>query len=248
MAEQPYRQDIKIRFSVLNRCLHLVVMIGFTGLAVTGLSLAFSSTAPAKAFIWLVGGSARAGWLHRFFAVITYSCVVVHALWFLYYKTVLSGKLTGPLSIAPSVKDLKDFSQNLGYFLGRREASPRFDKFTYMEKLDYWALFIGMNTMGVTGLVLWFPEFFTRFLPGVFVNIAQVLHFFEAILAVAVKFFIHIGLAHFRPAVYPGDTSIFTGRTSQEKIIVDHPGELSAISESDGSSGERASKMSVRAS
>jgi formate dehydrogenase gamma subunit len=248
MAEQPYRQDIKIRFSVLNRCLHLVVMIGFTGLAVTGLSLAFSSTAPAKAFIWLVGGSARAGWLHRFFAVITYSCVVVHALWFLYYKTVLSGKLTGPLSIAPSVKDLKDFSQNLGYFLGRREASPRFDKFTYMEKLDYWALFIGMNTMGVTGLVLWFPEFFTRFLPGVFVNIAQVLHFFEAILAVAVKFFIHIGLAHFRPAVYPGDTSIFTGRTSKEKIIVDHPGEWSAISESDGSSGERASKMSARAS
>ncbi|MGD8364467.1 MAG: hypothetical protein PVI36_06075, partial [Desulfobacterales bacterium] len=146
-------------------------------------------------------------------------------LWFLYYKTVLSGKLTGPLSIAPSVKDLKDFIQNLGYFLGRREAPPRFDKFTYMEKLDYWALFIGMNTMGITGLVLWFPEFFTRFLPGFFVNIAQVLHLFEAILAVAVKLFIHIGLAHFRPAVYPGDASIFTGRTSQEKIMVDHPDE-----------------------
>ena len=248
MAERAYRQDIKIRFSVLHRFLHLVVMIGFTGLAVTGLSLAFSSTAPAKAFIWLVGGSARAGWLHRFFAVITYSCVVVHALWFLYYKTVLSGKLTGPLSIAPSVKDLKDFIQNLGYFLGRRKAPPRFDKFTYMEKLDYWALFIGMNTMGITGLVLWFPEFFTRFLPGFFVNIAQVLHFFEAILAVAVKFFIHIGLAHFRPAVYPGDASIFTGRSSQEKIMADHPGEWSAISESDGSSGEHASRTSFRAS
>jgi cytochrome b subunit of formate dehydrogenase len=248
MAERPYRQNIQIRFSVLHRFLHLVVMIGFTGLGVTGLSLGFSSTAPAKGFIWLVGGSANAGWLHRFFAVITYSCVVVHAVWFLYYKMVLSGKLTGPLSIAPSVKDLKDFIQNLGYFLGRREAPPRFDKFTYMEKLDYWALFIGMNTMGITGLVLWFPEFFTRFLPGFFVNIAQVLHFFEAILAVAVKFFIHIGLAHFRPAVYPADTSIFTGRTSQEKIMVDHPGEWSAISKSVDSSGEHASSASVRAS
>ena len=248
MAERPYRQDFVIRFSVLHRFLHLVVMIGFTGLAATGLSLGFSSTAPARAFIWLVGGSAHAGWLHRFFAVITYSCVVVHALWFLYYRAVLSGKLTGPLSIAPSVKDLKDVVQNLSYFLGRRQSPPRFDKFTYMEKIDYWALFVGMNTMGITGLVLWFPEFFTRFLPGFFVNIAQVLHFFEAILAVAVKFFIHIGLAHFRPAVYPADTSIFTGRTSPERIMEEHPGEWSAIGGSGGSSEEHTSDVSVRAS
>ena len=248
MAEPEYRQDFVIRFSVLHRFLHLVVMIGFTGLAATGLSLGFSSTAPARAFIWMVGGSAHAGWLHRFFAVITYSCVVVHALWFLYYKAVLSGKLSGPLSIAPSVKDLKDFVQNLSYFLGRRQSPPRFGKFTYMEKIDYWALFVGMNTMGITGLVLWFPEVFTRFLPGFFVNIAQVLHFFEAILAVAVKFFIHIGLAHFRPAVYPADTSIFTGRTSQEKIMEEHPGEWSVISESGGLSGEHTSSVSVRAS
>jgi len=248
MAERPYRQDFVIRFSVLHRFLHLVVMIGFTGLAATGLSLGFSSTAPARAFIWLVGGSAHAGWLHRFFAVITYSCVVVHALWFLYYRAVLSGKLTGPLSIAPSVKDLKDVVQNLSYFLGRRQSPPRFDKFTYMEKIDYWALFVGMNTMGITGLVLWFPEFFTRFLPGFFVNIAQVLHFFEAILAVFVKFFIHIGLAHFRPAVYPADTSIFTGRTSPERIMEEHPGEWSVIGGSGGSSEEHTSDVSVRAS
>lgn len=240
MAERPYPQGIEVRFSVLHRFVHLLVMIGFTGLAVTGLSLGFSSTAPARAFIRLVGGSGPAGWMHRFFAVITYACVIVQALWFLYYKTVLAGKFTGPLSIAPSVKDFRDFTQNLGYFLGRRNAPPRFDKFSYMEKLDYWALFIGMNTMGITGLVLWFPEFFTRILPGFFVNIAQVLHFFEAILAVAVKFFIHIGLAHLRPAVYPADTSIFTGRTSPEKIMEEHPGEWAALNESGGKSGEHA--------
>ena len=248
MAEGEYPQDFVIRFSVLHRFLHFVVMIGFTGLAVTGLSLGFSSTGPARAFIWLVGGSAHAGWLHRFFAVMTYSCVVVHALWFLYYRAVLAGKLTGPLSIAPSIKDLKDLRQNLSYFFGRRPSPPPFDKYTYMEKIDYWALFVGMNTMGITGLVLWFPEFFTRFLPGFFVNIAQVLHFFEAILAVAVKFFIHIGLAHLRPAVYPADTSIFTGRTTREKIMEEHPGEWSVISESDGSPSGRTSSVSVRAS
>ncbi len=246
MAERAYRHGTEIRFSVLHRLVHIVVMIGFTGLALTGLSLGFSSTAPAQAVIRLLGGSSHAGWLHRFFAVITYACVIVQALWFLYYKTVLSGKFTGPLSIAPSWKDFKDFRQNLGYFLGRRPTPPRFDKFTYMEKLDYWALFFGMNTMGITGLVLWFPEFFTRFLPGYFVNISQVLHFFEAILAVAIKFFVHIGLAHFRPAVYPADTSIFTGRTSREKIMAEHPGQWSAMNESDGKSDEHATSISAR--
>lgn len=238
MAAEKYSQDLPIRFSVLHRFLHLVVMIGFTGLAVTGLSLGFSSTAPARAFIWLVGGSGGAAWLHRFFAVATYLCVVVHALWFLYYKAALSGQLSGPLSIAPSIKDFKDFSQNLRYFLGRRESPPKFDKFTYMEKIDYWALFIGMNTMGLTGLVMWFPEFFTRFIPGYFINIAQVLHFFEAILAIAVKFFLHIGLAHLRPAVYPADTSIFTGRTTKEKIIAEHPGEWATAHDGGDSAGE----------
>ena len=220
------RNETVTRFSVLDRFLHLVVMIGFTGLALTGLSRGFSDTSLARAFVWLVGGASHSAWLHRFFAVITYGCVVAHALWFVYYKTVLGGRLTGPHSMMPSVKDLRDIRQNLAYLLGRRPGPPAFDRFTYLEKLDYWAIFIGMNTMGATGLILWFPEFFTRFLPGFFVNIAQVLHFYEAVAAVAVKFFIHIGMAHFRPAVYPADMSIFTGRTTRRRILEEHPGEF----------------------
>jgi len=85
-----------------------------------------------------------------------------------------------------------------------------------MEKLDYWAVFIGMHTMGITGVMLWFPEFFTRVVPGFFINLAQVLHFYEAFAAVAIKFFIHIGMAHLRPSIYPADMSIFTGVAAVE--------------------------------
>jgi formate dehydrogenase gamma subunit len=238
MPSNAQRSEEFIRFSPLDRLLHMVVMIGFTGLAVTGLSIGLSFTAPARLLIALVGGAEHAAWLHRFFAVITYLCVVVHGLWFLYYRLVLGGRLTGPHSVAPSLKDLRDFRENLDYFLGRRSAPPEFDRFTYMEKIDYWAIFIGMNTMGITGLVLWFPEFFTGFLPGFFVNIALVLHFFEAVLAVLVKFFLHIGLAHFRPAVYPADTSIFTGRTTREKMMEEHPGQWRSISGSEKPTGK----------
>lgn len=203
--------DAPVRFSVIHRFLHLVVMIGFTGLAITGLSLGLSSTPPAQAFMWFIGGASPAAWLHRCCAILTYGCVVIHALWFLYYRFCLAGAWTGPDSLLPSMKDLKDFKHHLAYFFGREKRPPFFNKFSYMEKLEYWALFIGMNTMGLTGLVLWFPESVTRFLPGFFVNIAQVLHFYEALLAVGVKIFIHIGMAHFRPEIFPVDTSIFTG-------------------------------------
>ena len=208
--------NVSVRFSVLHRLLHMVVMVGFTGLALTGLSLGFSTTAPARGFMWLVGGAGNAGWIHRFCAVVTYGCVVIHALWFFYYKFVLTGAWTGPESIIPRGKDIKDFKHDVAYFLGRQTSPPQFDKYSYMEKIEYWSLFIGMNTMGITGLILWYPECFTQFLPGYFVNIAQLLHFFEAILAVVVKLFIHIGMAHLRPTVYPADTSIFTGRSLHE--------------------------------
>ena len=217
-----------IRFTVLHRFLHLVVMIGFTGLAVTGLSLAFSTTSPARAVMWLVGGPASSAWLHRACAVITYLAVMVHGLWFLYYKFVLGGCFTGPHSIVPSLKDLTDLRHNLAYFLGRRPTPPAFERFSYMEKIDYWAIFIGMHTMGLTGLMLWFPDVFTRLLPGFFINLAQVLHFYEAILAVVVKFFIHIGMAHLRPAVYPADMTIFTGRTTPERMQHEHAAEWQA--------------------
>ncbi len=222
-------QGTFIRFSPLQRLLHLAVMIGFTGLAVTGFSLKFSGQWWAYAFSWLVGGAAHLAWLHRFFAVITYGCVVVHVLWLIYFKLVLKGNITGSQSMFPRVRDLKDMFQHIGYLFGKRRL-PKFNRFTYWEKFDYLALFLGMNTMGLTGLFLWFPEFFTSFLPGYFINLAQVLHLYEAVLAVALKFVVHILTTHLRPETFPVDKTIFSGRTTQERMIREHPGEWESLS------------------
>jgi len=161
--------------------------------------------------------------------VILYLCVVAEVLWMLYFKFLLRGKLLGPNSICFRFKDLKFFREHIEYLLGRRTTPPPFDRFAYWEKLDYWTLFIGMQTMGLTGLLLWFPEFFSRFVPGVFINLAQVLHFDEAILAVLYKFFIHTTVRHLRPEVYPGDWTIFTGKTTGETIMRAHPGEWALL-------------------
>ena len=213
------------RFCVLHRLMHLAVLIGFVCLAVTGMSLALSSQGWARGVMWLLGGVSGAGALHRFFAVTTYSCVIIYVLWFCYYRFVLKGSLFGPTSLFPRLDDLRHLRHHVRYFLGKEKTIPAFNRFTYWEKFDYWAFFLGMNTMGVTGLFLWFPEFFTRFFPGYFINLAQVLHLLEAIMAISLKFVVHMITAHLRPGIYPVEKSIFTGKIEKEKLIVDHPAE-----------------------
>lgn len=217
-----------IRFSVLHRLLHWVVMVGFFGLALTGFSHKFSAQGWSQVVGFLLGGPERLGYWHRFFAVLTYSGVIVHLGWLIYFKTLLKGNLTGPQTLFPAGSDLKDLAQNIRYFLGR-STPPRFNRFTYWEKIDYWAILVGMNTMGLTGLALWFPEFFSTLVPGYFINLAQIIHLYEAIMAVALKMGIHVLTVHLRPEVYPLDRSIFSGRTSEERIKKEHQGEWDYI-------------------
>lgn len=205
------------RFSVLSRLLHLVVMLGFIFLALTGFSLKFADQWWAQAVTWLLGGPSALGTWHRAWAVITYAAVAAHLLWLLYYKLIVKGRLSGPGTMFPAAQDLADLKAHLGYFFGLGP-EPKFGRFSYWEKLDYLAVLVGMQTMGITGLLLWFPEFFTRFLPGWVINLAFVLHLYEAILAVALKFVVHIYTAHLRPEVWPMDKSIFNGRFHGERL------------------------------
>jgi cytochrome b subunit of formate dehydrogenase len=235
MQEHNIQERTYRRFSVLHRFIHLVVMIGFLGLAVTGFSLAFSECDLSQFFMWLVGGQANAAFLHHFFALITYLCVLIHVIYFIYYKLGLKQNFSHPQSILPQKYDLKHLKEHFLYFLARKETPPKFNRFTYLEKIDYWSFFIGMNTMGITGLLLLYPEFFTRFLPGYFINIARILHFYEAILAVTIKIVIHSIMVHLRPSVYPLDKSIFTEKIPIEHMQKEHPGEWEYLVEQQSS-------------
>jgi formate dehydrogenase gamma subunit len=232
MADQTPQQEIFWRFSVLQRLLHLLVIFGFVGLVLTGFSMAFSSMAPARAFAWFLGGADSVRYLHRFFAVVLYLVVITHFLWLLYYKFILGGKLLGPHSACFRKQDLLCFRDHIRYLLAVRNEPPPYDRFTFWEKLDYWAIFLGMQSMGITGLILWFPEFFSRFLPGYVINLAQVFHYDEAVLAVLYIFLIHITVAHWRPEVFPGNWTIFTGKTTRETMMSAHPGEWASLNAS----------------
>ena len=216
------------RFNVFHRFIHLVMMVTFIGLALTGLPLKYSDTFWAQGIILLWGGVKGAGIFHRWFAGITFGYFSLHLLWVFYYVLVLKGNLFGPDSMLPSKKDFKDLFQHIAYFLGKGEP-PQFGRFTYWEKFDYWAVFWGIAFIGGSGLVLWFPEFFSHFLPGIFFNIAYTIHSDEALLAAGFIFIVHLYNAHLRAHVFPIDKSIFTGKIEAREIIERHPLEWESL-------------------
>ena len=212
------------RFHVLHRMLHLIIIFNFTLLAVTGFLLHFSEFAVSRFLIFLIGGAAGAGWLHRFCAVFLYMGILIHAIWLLYYKLVLKGRFSGPGSILPQKKDAQDLMQNLRYIFNRG-APPRFDRYNYLQKVDYWAVMIGMQSMGITGLLMWFPETFAGIVPGYVINMASHFHFHEAVLAVMYIGVVHMSDTHLVPDIFPMEKTIFTGRIEKQRFMEDHPEE-----------------------
>jgi cytochrome b subunit of formate dehydrogenase len=88
-----------------------------------------------------------------------------------------------------------------------------------------------VTIIGSTGLILWFPEFFTYFLPGWIINVATIIHSDEALLAVGFIFTVHFFNTHFRPDRFPMDTVIFTGRIPVEEFKLDRPREYQEVVE-----------------
>ncbi len=228
MESNRYENQICVRFCVLHRLLHIGVMITFTLLAVTGFALKFSTETWAQGLISFMGGVPGAGWLHRVSAAMFYLIVMAHLVWLGYYKLVLKGHLTGPHSLFPQIKDFQDLCQNFRYIFGKGEP-PLFNRFSYLEKVDYWAVLLGMQSMGITGLLMGYPEFFSTLFPGYVINIANDLHFHEAVLAVGYIAVVHMSATHLIPEVFPLEKSIFTGKTTKAKIMKDHPGEWNSL-------------------
>jgi len=220
------------RFTRLNRALHAIMIVSFMSLALTGMTLKFSYTGWAVTLSRLFGGFETAGYIHRVAAVFMFGIFFVHLgdLW----KTArrenkkLRSLLTGPETMLPTRKDLDDFLGSLRWFLGRGPR-PQYGRWTYWEKFDYFAVFWGIFVIGSTGLMLWFPEFFTNFFPGWLINVATVIHSDEALLAVGFIFTVHFFNTHLRPEKFPMDLVIFTGRMPVEEFKEDKPAEYQAL-------------------
>jgi cytochrome b subunit of formate dehydrogenase/nitrate/TMAO reductase-like tetraheme cytochrome c subunit len=218
------------RFTTTQMWLHVSIILSFLLLAVTGLPLKFAAAPWAPGLMAALGGAEIAGFLHRVAAVVTFGYFAVH-LTMLFRDVAIrkeKGYFWGWRSMTPNLKDLQDLIANVKYFLylGPR---PALDRWAYWEKFDYLAVFWGVAMIGVSGLILWFPGFFTQFLPGWALNAAYIIHSDEALLATGFIFLFHFFHTHLRPESFPMDPVIFTGSQTLERFKHERPVEYQRL-------------------
>ncbi len=258
-AKQRIRQEKGVRlyrrFRPVDRFVHFLVIVSFLLLVATGMPLKFHTAPWAHAIFRAVGGASVAASIHRFAAIVTFMYFGLHvaslfALLGKHRGQVVDEKghivwrrvarvAFGPDSPFPRWQDVKDVGSHLKWFVGLGP-KPKFDRFTYWEKFDYMAVFWGVTVIGLSGLVMWFPTFVTRFLPGWMINVAHIIHSDEALLAAGFIFTFHFFNSHFRPEKFPFDAVMFSGRVSEEELRHERPAQYERMKQ-DGSIEETAS-------
>jgi len=212
------------RFSWQWRLAHLLLAISVMGLVLTGITSLYANTIWAHLVIKFIGGPNIAAIIHRVCAC-TFAALFFGHIIYILNKLILKNttpfKWFGPNSLLPRWQDFYDCINMFKWFFGKG-SRPTFDRFTYWEKFDYWAPFWGMNIIGFSGLIMWFPTFFANFLPGWIFNVAIIIHADEAFLAAVFLFTVHFFNCHFRPNKFPQDISMFTGVVSLEEYIEEH--------------------------
>ncbi len=218
------------RFDDFDRGLHVLMMTCFLGLAFTGIPLLASHADWARNLAVSLGGFKASAVLHRIFATGMLLCFGLHLGRLV--NRIFARKeydlLWGPRSMVPQPVDAVQLWQHVKWFVGLGPR-PRFDRFTYWEKFDYWAVFWGIGIIGGSGLFLWFPKFFSTVLPGWVFNVALLIHGEEALLAVGFIFTIHFFNGHLRPEKFPMDTVIFTGALTLEELKEERPAEYERL-------------------
>ncbi len=215
------RQREYVRFSLVQRLEHAVLMVSFTVLALTGLPQKYVGHPTAEALILWLGGIERTRQLHHLAAIVLLAGSAFHLIAVGYRLFVLRVKPR----ILPGPGDVIYVLQELAYFLCLRRERPLADRYTYREKIEYWAVVWGTFIMAVTGFMLWNPITTTRYLPGEVIPAAKAAHGWEAVLAVLSILTWHVYNVH----VKHFNKSIFTGRMTEAEMAHEHPLELARL-------------------
>jgi len=210
-----------IRFTLGQRWEHVIVIISFTILLFTGLPQKYRTTTWSQTILSTPERVEMIRQIHHIAAVVLIAEVIYHLGFALYllFKRKLSGEMF------PTWQDFKDAWQMIKYLLFLSKRKPAFGKYNFEQKFTYWFIFFGIGIMVITGLILWFPIFFTQFLPGGIIPAAKLAHSSEAIVAVIFIITWHVYHNHLERQ----NLSIFTGRLNEKEYRKFHPLEYQRI-------------------
>jgi len=208
------------RFTRLQRLFHVLLMLTFMVQATTGLGRLYIETAWGRSVAGLFGGYTGCLAVHKWVGgvmLILFGLHVLYALWI-----IASGRSRGQDTLLPRVSDAKQFLRHTGWILGLC-AEPRFDRWTWWEKFDYWAVFWGMVVLGGAGLILIDPLASSPVMAGGGLDVALWVPRIEAVLAIAHVVLIHFFVAHLRRTHFPMDKAMFEGSVPLAEAEAERP-------------------------
>lgn len=206
------------RFTLNERLQHAVLMLSTVVLLLTGFSLLFHDLWLGRWLLWLEGGMAGRGLLHRWAAVLLMGLCAYHLLYVLFSAR---GHAQFML-LRPGRQDLRDFRRALALNLGWSSERPAYDRFDYRQKFQYYAFFLAAATMVLSGLALWFESQAMAVMPKWLFDVLAVLHGQESVVIFLLLFVWHLYDVHLRPEVFPMDWSWITGRISLRDLKARH--------------------------
>ena len=236
LEEEHVAHRLYLRMSVHERWQHVVLMLSFTLLVVTGFMLRYPEA------WWVVGirnVSVRAfewrGWIHRIAGVV----MLASGLWHFGYLAFTKPGRSLFRDILPRWRDVTDPMGVLKYNLGIAPVKPQFGRFCYIEKAEYWAMMWGTFLMGVTGAILWFENTSIGLFTKLGFDISRTVHFYEAILATLAIIVWHFYFVIFNPDVYPMNLAWLTGRMSEAELLEEHPLQLEELKKSESAAEQQ---------
>ena len=210
-----------VRFDVLQRIEHVLLLVSFTLLGITGLVQKFAAWPISDAAIKFLGGIEMTRQIHHINAAIMIILSAYHFVEAGYRVFVLRARM----SMVPVLSDFAEWWQDTTYKLGVSKTPAKFGRYNYGEKMEYWALIWGTIVMGVTGFMLWNPVTTARYMPGEWIPAAKAAHGAEAILAVLAIIIWHFYNVH----VKMWNKAMFTGKLDEHQMAHEHGRELEAI-------------------
>jgi cytochrome b subunit of formate dehydrogenase len=215
-----------LRMSLSERIQHAMLLISFLTLVLTGFALRFPDAwwvAPVREI------SPRMfelrGVLHRIAAAV----MVVTSLYHIYYILFVPRGKQLIRDLIPVWKDISDAIGVMKFNLGLAKEKPKFARFSYIEKSEYWALVWGTIVMAVTGIILWFDNTFLGILTKLWWDVARTVHYYEAWLATLAIIVWHFYFIIFNPDIYPLNLAFWKGTLTEEEMEEEHPLELEEL-------------------
>jgi len=204
-----------MRMTTNQRWQHLVLLTSFIVLVITGFALKFPDSWFAE---MLAMGEHLRSVIHRVAGVVLIAAGIYHVC---YLIAAREGRRL-LRDIAPAPKDAFDAWATMRYYLGLSSVKPKFGRFNYAEKAEYWALVWGTALMGVTGIMLWAKVWVGNLLARWWIDVATSIHFYEAILATLAIVVWHFYQVFFDPDVYPMNSAWWDGKMSVEHYREEH--------------------------